>query len=335
MGSDRPIFVVGCPRSGTTLLQLMLHAHPRIAIPPETRFMLAAYQAREEFGDLNDAGNRRALASWIVDRKESKFSDLGLDARQVTEEIVAGPPTLGSALGLVFRAYAQRFDKPRWGDKRPGYYKHVPTLLRLFPDAQIVHLVRDARDCVASLKEMSWWKHDFYETVAAWGEAIDYGRQTARRLPPGSYHELRYEQLVSDPEHELTALCAFLGEEYDPAMSEPRKLASVAVPKRKKWHARASDDVSPARVGSWDHRLEPWELALCESVLGSRLRSYGYELSGAGRPPAEHLARYTRAAAHRKLSVRKYRMADWRERRREPNPVAALLTEAQQSTGRD
>src|SRR3954469_5670339 len=92
--TDRPIIVVGCPRSGTTMLQLMLHAHPRIAIPPETRFMLAAYRERRDFGDLGVADNRRALARWIVDRRETRFRDLGLDAGAVVEHIAAGPGTL-------------------------------------------------------------------------------------------------------------------------------------------------------------------------------------------------------------------------------------------------
>ena len=76
------------------------------------------------------------------------------------------------------------------------------------------------------------------------------------------------------------------------------------------------------------HRLEPWELALCESALGGRLRSYDYELSGTARPAATHLARYTAAYAHRRLATRKQRMLDWRARRHERNPIAALLTEA-------
>ncbi|WP_344867088.1 sulfotransferase, partial [Planomonospora alba] len=121
MESDRPVFVIGCPRSGTTMLQLMLHAHPRMAIPPETRFMIAAYQRRLRFGDLADPVCRRELAEWLVNRRQSRFHLLGLDAAETVERIVAGPPTLGSALGTVLRAYAARFGKPRWGDKRPSY----------------------------------------------------------------------------------------------------------------------------------------------------------------------------------------------------------------------
>ena len=79
MPAERPVFVVGCPRSGTTMLQLMLHSHPRIAVPPETRFLLTAYWQRRHFGDLSRVENRRRLARWIVDRPASRFEDLGLD----------------------------------------------------------------------------------------------------------------------------------------------------------------------------------------------------------------------------------------------------------------
>ncbi|MFC5183905.1 sulfotransferase family protein [Actinomadura harenae] len=324
----RPVFVFGCPRSGTTLLQLMLHSHPRIAIPAETRFVLPAYTGRCDFGDLTDRERRRRLAEWITGRRASKFADLGLDAPAVAEEITDGPPTLGSALGIVFRAYARRFDSARWGDKRPSYSKHVPALLRMFPDAQFVHLVRDGRDCVASLREMPWYKLDVHHAIAAWREAVDIGRRTADRLGPDGYHELRYEDLVADPAGKLAGLCRFLGEEFDPAMTEPRHIAELTVPPQKKWHSRTRTAVSSGRVGSWRTRLEPWEIGLAEAAFGDRLTAHGYEPSGLSRPSPALLARFAATAAHRRMA---YRKADVRERWRrlhEPNPVACLLEPA-------
>lgn len=314
--------VVGCPRSGTTLLQLMLHAHPRIAIPPENRFLLPAYRRRGQFGDLRDPANRRRLAEWIVTDRTTKFADFGLDPDEVVKEIVAAPPTLGSALGAVFRAYARRFGKPRWGDKRPTYVTNLDTVLRLFPTAQIVHIVRDGRDCVASLKEVSFHRGGVYPAVVLWGRAMDHGRQAARRLGPGSYYALRYEHLVEDPERELSALCVYLGEEYDPAMTEPAEVAAVAVPKRKKHHRLARQAVTAARVGGWRQRLEPWEISLCEAVLGDRLRSHGYPLSGAPPPPAAVRLRYERLAFRHRFSVPKRLAVRTYHRLRRGRPVA-------------
>jgi hypothetical protein len=277
---DRPIFVLGCPRSGTTLLQLMLHSHPRIAIPPETRFLIPTYTERLSFGDLEQRANRRRLARFIV-RRGTRFRDLGLPRRTIVREIVEGPPTIGSALGIVLRAYAQRFDRPRWGDKRPAYHGYIDALLRLFPDAQLVHVVRDPRDCVASLKRMPWFRASSHYAVAEWAASIRH-TDAAARAWPGALTRISYERLVADPESELRALCAALGEAYDPAMAEPERLARVAVPQRKEWHSNTRAAVTAARVGRWEKELDRWELALCETVLARRMRRVEGHPSGRG-----------------------------------------------------
>ncbi|QXJ24093.1 sulfotransferase [Actinomadura graeca] len=358
---DRPIFVLGCPRSGMALLRLMLDAHHRIAMPADTRFLLPAYTARCEFGDLRVRENRHALAEWIIGRRETRFRTLGLDPAEVIEEIVAGPPTLGSALALVFRAHARRHGKPRWGDARPSYSRHVGPLLRMFPDAQFVHLIRDGRDCVASLEEAPWYRQDVHHAIAAWREAIDTGRRLAARLDYDAYYEIQYERLVADPADELIRLCGFLGEEFDPAMTRPEDLAGQTVPDRADDHRRVLDDrvrpagdharpagdharpagdhartagdhartadgpITSSRVGAWAQRLDPWEISLAEAAFGGRLAEYGYEPSGLPRPPAAQLARFGRTSAHRRVAQRKADLRERWQRHHEPGPVESLL----------
>ena len=328
----RPVFILGCPRSGTTLLQLMLHSHPRIAVPTETKFVLPAYTRRCEFGDLAVSENRRALADWITRDRSTKFRNLGLDAAETADEIVAGPPTLGSAVGTVFRAYACRFGKPRWGDKRPSYFRYAAPLLRMFPDAQFVHLVRDGRDCVASLLEMPWYDQDIYHAISAWREAVDRGRRLAGRLGPDSYYEMQYERLVADPVDELTRLCGFLGEDFDPAMTHPAGVAKRTVPERKKWHGRTKDAVTTTRVGSWAQRLHSWEISLAEAAFGERLAEYGYEPSGLPKPPASHLARFTKINTHRRMAASKDALRERWRRHHEPNPVECRLSDRAPAT---
>jgi len=284
------------------MLRLMLHSHPRIAIPYETGFLLGAYRHRREFGDLSVEANRRRLARFIVDRKEGKFDLLGLDGDEVVERILAAPPTLGSALAAVYAAYAERHGKPRWGDKRPSYVRWLDVLLRLYPDAQIVSIVRDGRDCLASLLDMPWYSKDFYYWVAQWNAAVDIADRAQARLPAGSFCQVRYEDLVASPEPLLRRLCDFLGETYDPAMSEPNRLATAIVPRSKAWHGRTRTPVTTERIGTWAGRLEPWQVGVCEAAMGERLRSLGYELSGAPRPALPHRLRYARAAVRPRLS---------------------------------
>lgn len=330
--NDRPIFVVGCPRSGTTLLQLMLHAHPGIAIPPESRFLVRAYRKRARFGDLGVKRNRRRLARWLVGHKRNRMRALEVDTEALQRQIVAGPPTVGSAVGIAFRAYAARFGKTRWGDKRPGYWRDLDVVLRLFPDAQVVHIVRDARACVASLQRMPWWRGGVVGAVATWNLALRQTRRDTRRLPPGSYIEVHYERLVGDPEPELRRLCDFLGEDYHPAMTEPARVAAYAIPERKTWHVRTAGRVDTSSVDAWRSQLSPEELGLVEFLAGRNLRAHGYTLSGEGRRPRPGaLLAYVRDLSRRRISIDKDRVSDWVKRLRESAPVAARLTSGQRA----
>jgi hypothetical protein len=315
------------------MLQLMLHAHPRIAIPPETRFLLAAHKRRSEWGDLREAANREKLARWVTRGKGTNFGDLELDRDEVVAEIVAGPPTLGSAIGIVFRAYARKFDKPRWGDKRPAYLLNINVLLRMFPDAQIVNIIRDGRDCVASLKEQPWHRGGLNEAISTWCRGSDAGRRALRTLPPDAYHQVYYESLVRDPVRNMTAICEFLGEEYHPDMAGPSTMAGLAVPKRKVWHERTHGEVTTERVGSFVERLGPEDLALCQSVMRRRLLQHGYELVDAGRPSFAQVrgylpqrARTVAARAKRAVRLRRRRISGQRQ---PAEDVAARLTSAE------
>ena len=328
--SRRPIFVVGCPRSGTTLVQLVLHAHPDIAIPPENRFLLELYDRREHFGDLREDTNRRRLAHFIVKRPHTKVRDYGLKARVTQRRIAQAPPTIGSAAREVFRGYAKRFGKRRWGDKRPAYIQRLDVVLRMFPDAQIIHVVRDGRDCVSSLKGMPWWSGGSIVAIWTWRNAMARGRRARRRLPADTYLEVRYEDLVADPETQTRRLCDFLGEDFHEAMLQPQEVAAVAVPQRKVWHTRTHEAIDDRALQRWRDDLEPWELDLLEFVAARELRAHGYALSRGRRPlpPPWALARF--AVLHVRRTVARVRrdLRDARRRRRYPLPVAAQDGEA-------
>ena len=108
-------------------------------------------------------------------------------------------------------------------------------------------------------------------------------------------------------------------------MAEPQKIADLAIPKRKTWHADTRKQVTPAVSRPWQERLKPWEIALCETVMGRRLRALGYELTGAPRPPAVHLARFARVDALRRGAAYKRRIRDRLLRIAEPGPVDCRL----------
>jgi len=333
VSSDRPVFVVGCPRSGTTLLSLMLHAHPRIAMPPESRFLISTWRDRDQWADLSTREQQRRLARSIT-RRRSRLDDLGLERKPTVRAIMQSPATLGSAFGTVFAEYARLHGKARWGDKRPLYYMEVDVLLRLFPDAQVVHIVRDPRANIASLKRMPWWPYDSVGSAAQWAHAEWCSRRNARRLPADTFHVVRYESLVADPRRVLGELCAFLGEDFAEAMLEPAEVRDV-VPERKTWHANLDSEISTERVEAWRERLEPVEIGLAETVLRRQLRRWDYPVTGAGRRPGPVLlARYVAAALARHVSSWLRWAQEGRWARRATYPVAAQLTSEQVALAR-
>jgi Sulfotransferase family len=329
--SDRPIFVVGCPRSGTTLFRTMLSAHRSIAIPPETRYLMGMYWRRNQIGDLRQPEVRARLASAIVDDPESRFRVLGLDGERVKAEIIDGPPTLGSAFGIVFRDYAQGFDKPRWGDKRPAYYAFMDELDHLFPDAQFIHLIRDPRACVESLKRQEWYPDEAAPCAAAWVHAVRSASKSGRKLGPQRYLEVIYEQLVSEPEKVSRQICDFLDEPFDEQMCKPELIAEKVNPAHYQQRGQIQQGVNTATVEAWATRLPADEIALVDKVARRWMRRYGYVPSpAAGKAELSEVVRAVRL--HRGYGRRlvRRRLVDARRIAYSDQPIAAQLTVEQQ-----
>ena len=164
----------------------------------------------------------------------------------------------------MFSAYAAQFGKRRWGDKRPSYIQRLDTIVRLFPDAQVIHIIRDGHDCVSSLERMPWWRGGSMKAIWTWRNAVIAGERARVRLGPGAYVEVRYEDLVRDPAPQLRRLCDFLDEPFDETMLEPHRVAEVAVPQRKLWHTRTHEPVNERAVRRWRLDLEKWS-SICSS----------------------------------------------------------------------
>jgi hypothetical protein len=306
----RPIIILGPPRSGTTLLGLMLQSHPRIAIPAENRFLLPTYFARATFGDLSEPENRRRLGEAIVGSKG--FDDLGLDPAWVVERVMATGWTVGAAFGQVLRAHADRFGKVRWGDKRPAYRRYIWVIERLFPNAQFVNTIRDGRDCVASMGSHPVWEEHSEPNIRIreWVESVRYAETARERLSSESFYDVRYENLVTEPEKELRGLCDYLGEEFDEAMLRPGTIADEIVPERMVWHANTRNDVSASSVGGFAERLTESDLRTCETIMGDQLRELGYALSGVKPASDEQVKAYTRIDAKWERGLRDQKTMD-------------------------
>lgn len=278
-GAGPPVFVGGCPRSGTTLLRTMLNSHPHLAVPHETRFMVLAWRRRNLFGDLRKAENRRDVARWVLNEPKGRFSRIGVPKEELLEAFAAAPPTLGSLMATCFARYAEQNGKPRWGDKRPSYAQNLDALFAMFPDAQFVNVVRDPRASVASMgRNWDGWGR-LPSAVEIW-ERTDRDIQKAfRRLRADQITEVRYEDLVTDPQRTLEKLCAFLA--LDPA-GVPDMLTYYEggdLPTGE-LHKNAAQPVSTGSLRLWAEELDDPDIAFIEDALAEQLRRHRYEPSG-------------------------------------------------------
>jgi hypothetical protein len=283
-------FVIGAGRSGTTLLRMMLDAHPELAIPPETRFVPRLIAACRR-GDA-DADDVAALLE-----SERNWADFGLESRAVADRLRhLAQITPAEAVRAFFCAYAERFGKSRWGDKTPTYGMRMPMIAAAVPEARFVQVIRDPRDVAASWKRFRALRGDDPLTAAHWAEVwmatVVETRVKAARVD--HYLELRYEDLIESPERTLRRVCEFLALPFDPAMLAYHERASerlaelaVGLPPGERQPARTAADrigphellsrpPQPDRIGGWREELSADEARDVAAVAGDLLGELGY-----------------------------------------------------------
>jgi hypothetical protein len=275
------VFVVGCPRSGTTLLRRLLDSHPDLAITPETHFIPRFFKQR--IGISGDGTVTPQLVTALLEHR--RFHRLRIDREQLeslldSERVVR----YSTFVSKLFDLYGTRKGKRLVGDKTPGYARNIPTLHHLWPGAKFVHLIRDGRDVCLSVTNWSkaernpgiftTWNEDRISTAALWWERfVQAGREDGRVLGPDLYYELHYEALIARPAEECAALCEFLGVPfYEQVLRfhEGRSRANPGLTSNAAW--------LPITRGlrDWRTQMRPEDIERFEASVGELLEELGY-----------------------------------------------------------
>jgi len=273
----RPVFVVGCPRSGTTLLGHLLMSSGGFA----------TYRAESHWYDLflprygspaNPRARKRLADAWL---RSDYHARTGIPAEALRPRLLREGTTGGGFLHCVMSSVAEAQGAPAWVDTTPAHALYIRRILSDLPDACFVHVIRDGRDVAVSLAPRGWirslpWDRGRETLVASW--VWDRIVRRARRLGRGlgrQYVEVSFESLVSDPGREVARLAESLDVGIDLAMIERRPIGAVRSP-----NSSFGRDAAFQPVGRWRTALDPAELADIEASIGPTLHEFGYELSG-------------------------------------------------------
>ena len=282
-GTSRPIFILGCERSGTTLLRAMLTAHSRIAVPFEAfRF--------SRMVTASSPWTRAWMAHEIVHPAREflahpKMPRWGLTIEMVLREL---PPAAtyryADLIRAVYAAHARKEGKMRWGDKTPMNAFDAPHLLSAFPEAQFLHLIRDGRDVCLSWAKVDWAHYTVPSAAKQWAKWVRAAAEPGRAVEAGRYLELRYEDLVRQPSEILQQICRFLEEPFEPQM-----LAYYTVDKplveedRQQFHRLLSHAPDASRAYAWQREMPSADIQTFERLAGSTLMRYGYPVAASTR----------------------------------------------------
>jgi hypothetical protein len=289
-------FIVGVTRSGTTLLRLMLDAHPEMAIPPETHFVPSLIKATRKSGVSCDE------AHGIV-TGHRQWGDFNLDSAELLRRYCdldrIDPET---TIRTFFELYAEREGKPRWGDKTPNYVRRMKQIENWIPEARFIHMIRDGRDAALSRFKRVLKDPPPMATVAErWVKKIEGAREDAKDL---HYIEVQYEELVRDTETQLRRVSEFLELPWDDTMLRYYERAEDRLAEmhrdlpgeegkplrpadhRKEAHVLTSKPPDASRLARWKEEMDPRDNAAFEGVAGPLLRELGYDVIAEREPAA-------------------------------------------------
>lgn len=275
--SSGPIFIVGCPRSGTTLLRTIIASHSRMIVSPESHFF--NYWLKE-YGHLNLQEESEFQRFWQDFSTSQRFAYFDLDAAAFLAKLRRQDEiSFRSVFALLMAEYAALKQKPRWGEKTPAHYDYLETIFDWFPNAKILWLIRDPRAVVASLLKVEWSSKYTFNNAYYWLSSAKLYLEQWSADP--RVMRINYEALVTDPEANIEALCQFLGEELEPGMLSQRSEKNVPNPHQGGWAKahlqQVMQPIGQQSVEKWRSQLSKTQVAIVEHITRDAMVGHGYE----------------------------------------------------------
>jgi hypothetical protein len=273
---ERPVFIIGPKRGGTTLLRRLIDAHSEISIPPPGWFYHFIYPYLYSYGELEREAN---ILELIRDSLNLPIVRENWGITATARQILGLLPerSFRGVFSTLSRQYAKATGASRWGSKAPGEAFWIREIRRDFPKARFVFIYRDGRDASIDLKAAIWGSNNIYSACLVWKRHIEAILAAKKDLHEGSYHELYYERLVGDPEPEVRSLLSFLEVDYEPAVFDYHLKATDGFVTAAAHHAETNQPITDRFVGMYKN-LPPRERRVQVAAIGPLLQVLGYEV---------------------------------------------------------
>ncbi|WP_405230056.1 sulfotransferase family protein [Lentisalinibacter sediminis] len=279
----QPIFIGGCERSGTTMLASMIGRGRHVAVIPEAQFLIRLI---ESFGPC-ECYRKSDFVRELEDDPRFAIWNIEPPGRTVDAKV-----NLGEYFRELITEFVEQRHIERWVDHTPWSISYMKRLLGVFPEARFIHLVRDGRAVAASILSLPDWPFASIIGIAEhWQNRIAAGF-AAQAAHPDRVITVRYEDLVSDSESELTRICEWLGVAYEHSMLERNNATLPAYTKGQ--HGLVGRKPRVERISAWRSSLTSKQIDIFETLTGDLLEMLGYEMLG---NPTRRITRTERFAA--------------------------------------
>lgn len=272
----RPIFVVGHSRSGSTLLATLLGRHSRILALPETHFFGGSYSGffLRRFWSYRSIGS---LLRFTVD-DNIRLRDLGLHKESIKSSLISQPDINSkSILDCIFSSCLKSSKKQLVLEKTPYHIEHVDRILKWYPEARIICIVRDGRDAIDS-QILAPWTHSSPKRHALyWAWCVKRSIKLQRKYPE-SVTIVRYEDLVMDPSSTLRKLASHIGVDFEPEILNEINDASTVPLWELGWKGESKRAIDSNKAFKWlrndCHQYIEWT-----SWMSRELKILDYDIS--------------------------------------------------------
>lgn len=268
---SNPIFIGGPDRCGKTTLRAFLATHPNISIPAVGSNMWTYFYG--QYGDLRVSNNFTRCLNAMLQYKHVAFLDP--DEGRIRSEFLEGETTYARLFALFQEHHAEREGKPRWGDQTGLIERYADKILKAYPGAKILHMVRDPRDRYeASLALWPAGKGRAGGATARWLYSTGLAKNNLESFP-SRYMTVKFEDMVLDPETTLKEICAFIDETYTPSM-----LSMDGADKFRSQLGKGDGDnlLSASYIGGYKGSIPADEIAFMQMFCRKLMRLYGYTL---------------------------------------------------------